>query len=89
MEYDLAFIWAMVIAFAVLAYVILDGFDLGIGLRQGHGPDICCELVEITAAVGNRFVGFAKSDGECCTASDLGIVSSRENVGRTILDFDP
>lgn len=32
MEYDLAFIWAMVIAFAVLAYVILDGFDLGIGL---------------------------------------------------------
>ncbi|MGD9669060.1 MAG: cytochrome d ubiquinol oxidase subunit II [Hyphomicrobiaceae bacterium] len=32
MEIDLAFIWAMVIAFAILAYVILDGFDLGIGL---------------------------------------------------------
>ena len=32
MEIDLAFIWAAIIAFAVLAYVILDGFDLGIGI---------------------------------------------------------
>ena len=29
MELDLAFVWAGVIAFAVLAYVVLDGFDLG------------------------------------------------------------
>jgi len=29
---DLAFIWAGLIAFAVLVYVILDGFDLGIGI---------------------------------------------------------
>ena len=29
---DLAFIWAGLIAFAVLAYVLLDGFDLGIGI---------------------------------------------------------
>jgi cytochrome d ubiquinol oxidase subunit II len=29
---DLAFIWAALIAFAVLAYVVLDGFDLGIGI---------------------------------------------------------
>jgi cytochrome d ubiquinol oxidase subunit II len=29
---DLAFIWALVIAFAVLAYVVLDGFDLGVGI---------------------------------------------------------
>jgi len=29
---DLAFIWAMILAFAVLAYVVLDGFDLGIGI---------------------------------------------------------
>jgi cytochrome bd ubiquinol oxidase subunit II len=29
---DLPFIWAMLIAFAILAYVILDGFDLGIGI---------------------------------------------------------
>ena len=32
MTFDLPFIWAMLIAFAVLAYVILDGFDLGVGL---------------------------------------------------------
>lgn len=32
MELDLAFIWAALIAFAVLVYVTLDGFDLGIGI---------------------------------------------------------
>lgn len=29
---DLALIWAGLVAFAVLAYVILDGFDLGVGI---------------------------------------------------------
>ncbi len=29
---DLTVIWALIIAFAVFAYVVLDGFDLGIGL---------------------------------------------------------
>jgi cytochrome d ubiquinol oxidase subunit II len=32
MDIDLSFIWAGIIAFAVLAYVVLDGFDLGIGI---------------------------------------------------------
>ena len=32
MAIDLPFIWAGIIAFAVLAYVTLDGFDLGIGI---------------------------------------------------------
>lgn len=32
MELDLALIWAGIISFAVLTYVILDGFDLGIGI---------------------------------------------------------
>ncbi len=32
MELDLAFIWAGLIALAVLVYVILDGFDLGVGI---------------------------------------------------------
>ena len=32
MSFDLPFIWACLIAFAVLAYVILDGFDLGVGI---------------------------------------------------------
>ena len=29
---DLTVIWALIIAFAVFAYVVLDGFDLGIGM---------------------------------------------------------
>ncbi len=32
MEFDLALAWAGIIGFAVLTYVILDGFDLGIGI---------------------------------------------------------
>lgn len=32
MVVDLPLIWAGVIAFAILAYVVLDGFDLGIGI---------------------------------------------------------
>ena len=29
---DLSVVWAMIIAFAILAYVMMDGFDLGIGI---------------------------------------------------------
>ncbi len=32
MELDLPLVWASLIAFAVLAYVLLDGFDLGVGI---------------------------------------------------------
>lgn len=32
MAVDLAFVWAGIIAFAILVYVVLDGFDLGIGI---------------------------------------------------------
>jgi cytochrome d ubiquinol oxidase subunit II len=32
MTIDYALIWAGVIAFAVLAYIVLDGFDLGVGI---------------------------------------------------------
>jgi cytochrome d ubiquinol oxidase subunit II len=32
MEFDLPLIWAGIIAFAILAYVSLDGFDLGVGI---------------------------------------------------------
>lgn len=32
MELDLTLIWAFIIAFAVFAYVVMDGFDLGIGV---------------------------------------------------------
>ena len=37
MTFDLPFIWAGLIAFAVLAYVMLDGFDLGIGILFPFG----------------------------------------------------
>ena len=39
MEIDLPFVWAGLIAFAVLAYVILDGFDLGLGILFPFLPD--------------------------------------------------
>jgi len=39
MDLDLPFIWAGLIAFAVLAYVVLDGFDLGVGILFPFAPD--------------------------------------------------
>jgi len=32
MSFDLATIWALIIAFGLMMYVVMDGFDLGIGL---------------------------------------------------------
>ncbi len=37
--FELSFIWAGLIAFAVLAYVVLDGFDLGIGILFPFFPE--------------------------------------------------
>jgi len=50
MVFDLAFIWAGIIAFAVLVYVILDGFDLGVGIlfpfaKTGQDKDIMMNSV--------------------------------------------
>jgi cytochrome d ubiquinol oxidase subunit II len=39
MELDLAFLFAGLIAFAVLAYVVFDGFDLGIGILFPFFPE--------------------------------------------------
>jgi cytochrome d ubiquinol oxidase subunit II len=42
MMFDLPLIWGLLIAFAVLAYVVLDGFDLGVGIlfpTFSGGPD--------------------------------------------------
>lgn len=36
---DLATVWALIIAFAILLYVMLDGFDLGIGILFGLTAD--------------------------------------------------
>src|SRR5260221_12640432 len=30
--FDLPTVWALIIAFAIFAYVVMDGFDLGIGI---------------------------------------------------------
>ena len=43
-SFDLPTIWAFIIAFAIFAYVVMDGFDLGIGilfpaLQVGHERD--------------------------------------------------
>ena len=39
MPIDLTVIWAFVIAFAIFAYVVMDGFDLGIGILFPLFPD--------------------------------------------------
>ena len=31
-SFDLPLVWAGIIGFAVMAYVVMDGFDLGIGI---------------------------------------------------------
>ena len=36
---DLALFWAGVIALAIMVYVILDGFDLGVGILFGTTTD--------------------------------------------------
>ena len=50
MTVDLPFIWAGLIAFAVLAYVVLDGFDLGVGIlfpfaKTKHHRDVMMNSV--------------------------------------------
>ncbi|MCF3641891.1 cytochrome d ubiquinol oxidase subunit II [Rhizobium sp. TRM95111] len=50
MALDLPFIWAALIAFAVLAYVVLDGFDLGVGIlfpffKAKHDRDVMMNSV--------------------------------------------
>ncbi|WP_299889525.1 cytochrome d ubiquinol oxidase subunit II [uncultured Ruegeria sp.] len=50
MPFDLAFIWAGIIAFAVLTYLVLDGFDLGIGIlfpfgKSDHDRDLMMNSV--------------------------------------------
>jgi cytochrome d ubiquinol oxidase subunit II len=50
MTIDLPLIWAILIAVAVLAYVILDGFDLGIGIlfplfKEEHERDVLMNTV--------------------------------------------
>jgi cytochrome d ubiquinol oxidase subunit II len=50
MGIDLAIIWAVIIAFGLMMYVIMDGFDLGIGIlfpfvRDRHDRDVMVNTV--------------------------------------------
>ena len=38
MSFDLTMVWAFLIAFAVFVYVVLDGFDLGLGMLFAIEP---------------------------------------------------
>ena len=39
MGIDLPLIWALIIGFGVMMYVLMDGFDLGIGILYPFIPD--------------------------------------------------
>ncbi len=39
MNFDLALVWAGLIAFSVIAYIVLDGFDLGVGILFPFLPE--------------------------------------------------
>lgn len=39
MAIDLVPVWTVILAFAVIMYVLLDGFDLGVGILFPFGPD--------------------------------------------------
>ena len=50
MNFDLTVVWALIIAFAVAAYVVMDGFDLGIGIlfpafRVGKERDMAMNAI--------------------------------------------
>ena len=81
MEFDLAVIWAGLIAFAVLTYVILDGFDLGVGLLMPFatpderdrmiasiGPFWDANETWLVLAIGLLLVAFPAAHGTILTA---------------------
>jgi cytochrome bd ubiquinol oxidase subunit II len=38
-NFDLPLIWAVIVAFSVIMYVLMDGFDLGVGILFPFAPD--------------------------------------------------
>ena len=70
-NFDLTVIWAFIIAFAVFAYVVMDGFDLGIGIlfptfevgpeRVGKGGVV--RAPELHAEVCERAKAWLESQG--------------------------
>ncbi|BBI62274.1 hypothetical protein HSBAA_35800 [Vreelandella sulfidaeris] len=37
--FDLTLIWAFIIGFGIIMYVLMDGFDLGLGIIYPFAPD--------------------------------------------------
>ena len=38
-NFDLSLIWAVIVSFSVIMYVLMDGFDLGVGILFPFAPD--------------------------------------------------
>ena len=45
MPFDLVPIWTVILAVAVFMYVLLDGFDLGVGILFPFAPDDASRLI--------------------------------------------
>ena len=71
---DLAIIWSAILAFAIYAYVVLDGFDLGIGILA---PFARSDGEEKTMISRSRRYGTATRRGWCWAAAGYGGLSPR------------
>ena len=67
MSIDLATVWAGLIAFAVLAYVILDGFDLGVGILACA----TCSMKATRSAWVRRSVQRPRTRPECTSMAAI------------------
>lgn len=79
---DLTIVWALIIAFAIMAYVVMDGFDLGIGLlfpflKVGRDRDLAMNSIApvwdgnetwLILGVGGLFAAFPMAYGIVLTA---------------------
>src|SRR6516225_8497084 len=72
---NLALFWAAVIALAILVYVILDGFDLGVGIlfgttgdaaRRDDGGDLAVLGWQRDLAGGDRLLALRRLPGGLC-----------------------
>jgi cytochrome d ubiquinol oxidase subunit II len=59
---DLIPIWTLILAAGIFFYVLLDGFDLGVGMLYGFAPEASKELVMPEFAVHRhtRFCQFSQ-----------------------------
>ena len=70
MEWYLPVIWAALIGTAVALYVILDGFDLGVGILFPFAADEARARPD--DELGRARIGTATRPGWCSAAADCG-----------------